>query len=274
LEVIVSVLATQGISQYYELHGDPANPPVLLVTGLGGVGTSWGPQIQRFATRYHVILPDQRGTGRTTRAADGYTTDQLAADMAALVEHLGRGPVHVVGESTGGAIGQYMALNHPDTVRSLTMSSSFARFDAYAEREFQVRRALLADSDRETVYSLYALLLFSPRYTRAHPEKVQAWIDRVLAQPVGPQDLEIALKRTDMIIAHDTLPKLGAISQPTLVLCGDQDACTPLPLSEEITDAIPGAQLVVFRDGGHLLELEQEEEYFQIVSSFIDRQDG
>jgi aminoacrylate hydrolase len=270
----MATLTTQGISLYYELLGNPANPPVLLIAGLGGVGTSWGPQIERFAAKYHVIVPDQRGTGRTTRAADGYTTEQIAADMAALVRHLGRGPVHVVGESTGGAIGQYMALNHPDTVRSLIMSSTFARFDAYAQRQFEVRRKVLAESDRETVYNLYALFLFSPGYTRKHPGKVQAWIDRVVAQPVGPQDLEIALKRTDMIMAHDTLAELGAIRQPTLILCGDHDFCTPPQLSDEIADAVPGAELVVLQDGGHLIELEQEDEYFQVVSSFVDRQDG
>ena len=182
--------------------------------------------------------------------------------------------MHVVGESTGGAIGQYMALNHPDTVRSLIMSSTFARFDAYARRQFEVRRKVLAESDRETVYNLYALFLFSPGYTRKHPEKVRAWIDRVVAQPVGPQDLEIALKRTDMITAHDTLAELGAIRQPTLILCGDHDFCTPPQLSDEIADAVPGAELVVLQDGGHLIELEQEDEYFQVVSSFVDRQNG
>lgn len=266
-------LTTQGIDLYYELYGDPSGPPVLLISGLGGVGASWGPQIELFAERYRVILPDQRGTGQTTRATGGYTTGQLAADMTALVDHIGLGAVHVVGESTGGAIAQQMALNHPGTVRSLVMSSTFARFDAYAQREFAVRRTLLATADRQTVYNLYATFLFSPRYTRAHPDKVQAWIDRVLAQPAGPGDGEIAIKRTEMIIAHDTLAKLSAIRHPTLVLCGDHDACTPQPMSEDIAAAIPGAELVVFKDGGHLIELEQEEEYFQVVSSFIDRQE-
>jgi aminoacrylate hydrolase len=98
-------LNTHGISLYYELHGNPANPPVLLLTGL-------------------VIVPDHRGTGQSTHAADGYTTEQLADDMASLIEHLSLGPVHVVGSSTGGAIAQYMALNHSHTVRSLTLSSA------------------------------------------------------------------------------------------------------------------------------------------------------
>lgn len=268
----MATLNAQGISLYYEEHGNPANPPVLLISGLGGVGASWGPQIARFAERYHVILPDQRGTGRTTHAAGGYTTRQLAADMAALVGHLGAGPVHVVGESTGGAIAQHMALRHPESVRSLAMSSAFARFDAYAHREFKVRRALLAGAtDREVVYDLYATLLFSPRYARRHPERVQAWVDRVLAQPPGPLDAEIPVKRTEMIIAHDTLAELGSITQPTLVVCGDHDACTPLPMSEDIAAGVPGAELVVFPGGGHLIELEEEDRYFQVVSSFIDQ---
>jgi len=109
----MATLNTQGISLYYELLGDPARPPVLLVSGLAGVGKSWGPQIRRFAEKYLVILPNQRGTGQTTHAENGYTTQQLAADLAAQIEHLALGPVHVVGSSTGGAIGQYLALNHP-----------------------------------------------------------------------------------------------------------------------------------------------------------------
>ncbi len=268
----MAVLNTQGISQYYEVHGDPANPPVLLVAGLGGVGTSWGAQVKLFAERYYVIVPDHRGTGRTTHAADGYTTQQLAADMAALVEHLALGPVHVVGASTGGAIGQYMALNHPRTVRSLTMASSFARFDAFVRREFEVRRKLAAESDRQTLYSCYALFLFSPAYARENPERVQAWVDRVLANPEAPGDREIALKRIDMIAAHDTLAQLGAITQPTLVICGDHDFCTPLPLSQEIAGAVPGAELAVLEGGGHFIDIEQEADFFEIVSAFIDRQ--
>ncbi|NUH40121.1 hypothetical protein HUF15_25740 [Streptomyces samsunensis] len=55
----MSTLNLQGFSLYYETHRDPEGPPVLLVSGLGGVGASWETQIARFAEKYHVILPDQ-----------------------------------------------------------------------------------------------------------------------------------------------------------------------------------------------------------------------
>ena len=268
----MTTLNLNGFGQYYEELGDLSAPPVLMVSGLGGVGESWGPQIQRFAERYHVILPDHRGTGRSTHTSEGYTTKQLSHDMATLVEHLDLGPVHVVGASTGGAIAQYMALDYPHTVRSLTLSSTFARFDAYTRREFEIRRKMAEHWNRSELFNGYSLFLFSPRYTDEHPEKVQAWIDRGVAHPEQPGDREIGLKRIDMIAAHDTFHRLCEIKRPTLVVCGTHNFCTPLPLSEELAAKIPGARLVVFEEGGELIELEQEEEYFKVVSRFLSEQ--
>jgi aminoacrylate hydrolase len=100
---------------------------------------------------------------------------------------------------------------------------------------------------------------------------VTAWIERAAAHPTGPEDLEITLKRIDMLMAHDTRPHLAKIRHPSLVLCGDHNFCTPLPLSEEIARGVPGAEFVVFEDTGELIEIEKEEEFFQTVSAFIGR---
>ena len=74
-----------------------------------------------------------------------------------------------------------------------------------------------------------------------------------------------------MIAAHATLARLADISAPTLVICGEQNHCTPLPLSEEIAHAVRGAELVVLKEAGELIELEQASEYHRIVAGFIDR---
>jgi aminoacrylate hydrolase len=263
-------LETQGISLYYELHGEPSAPPVLLITGLGGVGKSWGEQVQRFAGSHYVVLPDQRGTGQTTHAQDGYTTQQLADDMAALVDHLRLGPVHVVGASAGGAIAQHLALEHTEIVRSLTISSSFARFDSFVRREFETRRKMAAEWDRHTLMSAYSQFLLGPRFTHDHPDRVSQWIERAAANPTAPADREIDLKRIDMVAAHDTYDRLDEIRTPTLVTCGTHNFCTTLALSEEIAARIPGAELVTFDEAGELIEFEQPEKFFQTVSRFID----
>jgi aminoacrylate hydrolase len=264
----MATLKTQGISLHYELFGDSRKPPVLLISGLGGTGASWSSQVPRFAADHFVVLPDHRGTGKTTHAADGYTIAQLAADMASLLAHLELGPTHLVGSSTGGAVAQVMALDHASVVRSATMSSSFARAESFLRREFALRRKLVAEADQHTVYSAYALFLFSPEYASRNPDKVAAWVDRAASFPA---DREIALKRIDMIMAHDVLARLGAVRRPTLVVCGDSDFCTPLFLSEEIARAIPGAELAVLPGGGHFIHDEQEERYFETVRAFIDR---
>jgi aminoacrylate hydrolase len=263
----MATLDTQGISLYYEIHGTRGKPPVLLLSGLGGAGTSWGANVDRFARDHLVVVPDQRGTGKTTRPEGGYSVPQLATDMASLLGRVDAGPAHVVGTSTGGAIAQVMALDHPETVRSLTLASSFARPDAFLLREFELRRKLMAEADMHTLYTCYALFLFSPRHARDNPERVRAWIDRCAALP---PEREVALKRIDMIMAHDALARLADIRKPTLVIGGDQDFCTPPQLSEEIARAIPGAERVSLA-GGHMIHDEQPEEFFAAVRGFIDR---
>ena len=118
-------LDAEGISQHYELLGPPGASPILLISGLGGAGASWGTQVERFSSDHRVILPDQRGTGRSSRAIDGYTTQQLAADMTAI-------------------------------------SSSFARFDAYMHRQFQVRAKMAGVGPAGPVRGLFSLPLRPP----------------------------------------------------------------------------------------------------------------
>jgi len=214
------------------------------------------------------VVPDHRGTGRTSRPKDGYTIAQHAADMAALIDHLALGPTHVVGSSTGGAIAQLMALDHAALVRTVTQVSSFARPDDFMRRQFRLRRKLQAEADMQTAADGAALFLFSPRYASRNPDIVAAWIARAATQRA---EREIALARIDMIMAHDALARLPGIKQPTLIVCGDDDFCTPRHLSEEIAQAIGGAELAVVPDAGHFVYLEQEQRFFDAVRAFIGR---
>ena len=264
----MATLTTQGIDIHYELFGDRKKPPVVLLHGLAGSGRSWGSQVERFAERFFVVLPDQRGCGQSSRPEQGYTIAQMALDTASLLEHLDVGPAHVVGSSTGGAIAQVLALDHAALVRTVTLASSFACADAFMRREFATRRLLMAEHDRKAAVSGYALFLFSPRYARDNPEAVEQWVERASS---GPDDREIALARIDMVMAHDARARLGAIAQPALVICGDTDFCTPLPNSEELARLVAGAELAVLRGGGHLIHHEQEQLFHDTVRAFVAR---
>ena len=96
----------------YEEYGE--GPPLMFVSGLGGVGSYWTPQIEAFAKHYRVIIHDHRGTGQSTKSKIRYSLEQMSADTIGLMDVLGVSSAHLVGHSTGGAIAQILCLDHPD----------------------------------------------------------------------------------------------------------------------------------------------------------------
>jgi aminoacrylate hydrolase len=262
----VQRVEVDGVGTAYEVIGD--GPPLLLLTGLGGVGRAWGAHRERFAERFTTIVPDHRGTGQSDAPVSGYTIAAHAADMAAVIDAVGLGPAHIVGSSTGGAIGQTMAIDHPATVRSLVAVSSWAGPDPFFEAQFIARRRVLTDSGPRAYAEASALFLFDPAFASRNQDQVQAWVDKASA---GPPNVDVMAQRIDMIRAHDERARLTAISVPTLVLVGEADVCTPPHLSEELAAAIPGARLEVL-PGGHFVYIEHPDAFFDAVVSFVDAQ--
>lgn len=259
----MEIVDVDGIEIAFEKPG--SGPPVLLLTGLGGVGRAWGGLIERFAENHTTIVPDHRGTGSSSKPRSGYTIEALATDMSGLVRHLDLGPVHVVGSSTGGAIGQVMAIDHPDTVASVTLVDSWAGPDPYFLNQFEVRKSILLDQGVPAYTRASSLFLFAPSFAAKHPEVVESWIAKALSSPGDP---EIMSQRIDMIMAHDQRDRLSRIMVPTLVMVGDEDICTPPFASRELAESIPGARFEVL-PGGHLIYLEQPEMFAGTVARFL-----
>ena len=255
--------AVNDIEIHYEMQGE--GDPVMLLTGLGGAGKGWGPQIPIFTKEFLTIVPDHRGAGQSTFADDGYTIEQHASDMAETLRLLDCGPAHIVGSSTGGAIGVVMALDHPDVVRSIVVCSSWAKTDDFFRQQFEVRKRTLRDSGIEAYQQANALFLFAPTYVRDHYDDVREWCEMVSAIPA---DVDVMVKRIDMIIAHDQLGRLGDVGKPTLVIVGKEDFCTPPYFSEQLAGAIPGAELAIL-EGGHFFYKERPEEFYQRVREFV-----
>ncbi|MDH3500286.1 MAG: alpha/beta hydrolase [Acidimicrobiia bacterium] len=266
--------ATNGsIEIYYDIIG--TGDPVMLITGLGGAGRAWGDQVARFSSVFVTAVPDHRGTGRSSKPRPyeevngetrAYTVGGLAADMAATLRHIARGPAHVVGSSTGGAFAQVMALEHPDVVRSITLASSWARADDHFRHQFAARKRMLAEAGPMAYTEVTALFLYSPDYIRDRYAEVRAWCDSA----ADGTDPEIMAARIDMIVDHDTVGRLEKIDVPALVIVGADDVCTPPALSRELADLIPAAEYVEM-PGGHLIYKEHPDLFFEHVSSFIRR---
>lgn len=256
-------MTANGIEVAFSIHGD--GDPVMLITGLGGVGRSWGQVIELFANQYMTIVPDHRGTGGSTRADHGYSIEMHARDMVDLLEGLQCGPTHVVGSSTGGAIAQVMALDHPAAVRTITLASSWAGPDDFFRHQFAVRKSILARQGAEEYAAASALFLFSPRFMRERHDQVEMWQQAASGPSV---DIAILQRRIDMILEHDQTDRLERIEHPTLVLVGREDMCTPLHMSQELVSLIKGAELKIL-EGGHLIYQEAPHPFHETVSMFI-----
>jgi aminoacrylate hydrolase len=251
---------------YYETHG--AGQPVLLVPGLGGVGSYWNPNLPAFSAKHQVIIHDHRGTGQSTHSKIKYSVDQMTDDLVRLMDHLKIERAHLVGHSTGGAIGQTLAATRPNRLASLVIYASWTKADPFFKRVFEARRTLLTASG-------------AAAYVRSTPVFLYPdwWINKNLALleerekvtiPNFPAT-EIVASRIDAVVNFDRTADLTRITTPTLVLCARDDMLTPPYFSEELARLIPAAELHVLDKGGHCASETALEEFNAVVLKFLER---
>lgn len=249
---------------YYEEQG--RGPTLMLVPGLGGQGAFWGPQVGDFARDFRVIVHDHRGAGRSTHSRIQYSVDQMAADTIALMDRLGIEHAHYVGHSTGGAMGQTIAQDHPGRLLSLVLSATWPGQDAYFRRCFETRKELLLNRGFESYWRASVVMLRPPRWISEHDAALDEEMKRLAA---APPPVEVLASRIDAIMRFDRRKRLGEIRCPTLVVVAADDALTPAFYSEELAAKIPGAQLAVLPTGGHFAPTLVPDEYNAAVGRFL-----
>ena len=249
---------------FYEEAGE--GPPLMLVPGLGGVGAFWAPQIAALKRRFRCIIHDHRGCGRSTRSRIAYSVEQMSTDALRLMDALKIERAHFVGHSTGGAMGQAIALDHPERLDRLVLSATWAGPDPFFQRCFAVRREVLEKLGPASYQRVTNAFLWPPYWIKANAEKLATMEKAALADP---QPLEIALSRIDAIVRFDRRAGLARIKTPTLVICAKDDMVTPAHLSEEIAAAVPGAKLAMLEKGGHFCPASEAEAYNAVLMAFL-----
>jgi len=253
-----------GAELYYETHG--SGPPLFLVAGLGGDGRWWGGNVAELARKFTVIVHDHRGTARSTLSRIAYSVDQMAGDALQLIEGLGYEKVHWCGHSTGGAMGQVLAIDHPGRIDRLVLSSTWPKTDAFFRRLFEVRSLLLRELGPAAYLKSSALALNSPAWVRDHDADLaaaEARADETIPMP------EIVLSRIAAIVAYDRREQLQKVRAPTLAICARDDTVTPLYFTEELVRLIPGARTYVLPDGGHAYPNVHGAEFRRVMTSFL-----
>jgi aminoacrylate hydrolase len=255
---------SDGARLHYETRGE--GPPLLLVSGLGGVAGFWSDHVDHFAERFTVVTHDHRRTGRSTLSRIEYSVEQMAGDVIELMDGLGIARTHYLGHSTGGAIDQVLAIDRPERIDRLVLSATWATADAYFHNLFEVRAATLREQGPGAYARLSALFMKPPRWIRDHAHRFE---ENLTATMRNPPDPAITLSRIAAIRRFDRHSDLGRITAPTLVIAAADDVVTPAYFSEELAQEIQGARLALLPEGGHFLPNVVEEEFREIVETFL-----
>jgi pimeloyl-ACP methyl ester carboxylesterase len=261
----------RGVTLCYEAFGDPADTPILLIMGLATQMIAWHEDFcEQLAERgFYVVRFDNRDIGRSTHfdfspASPGqmlmrklpreqYTLSDMADDAAALLRELGIAPAHVVGASMGGMIGQMLAAEHPEVVRSLTSIMSNTGSRRHGQPAMAVYRYLLRPPPRDRdgyiqrsaeVFGLVGSTGFErdEAYVR---ERAGRSYDRGFDVRAGGRQLGA------IIASGDRTARLRHIKAPTLVIHGTVDKMVRPSGGKATAKAIPGARLMMVEGMGH-----------------------
>jgi pimeloyl-ACP methyl ester carboxylesterase len=218
--------------------------------------------------RFRITVVDNRGVGQSSLPDGEFGVVDMAADAAALLDHLDIARTHIAGFSMGGAIAQELALARPDLVRSLVLVDSFAGADRYlkAVMESFIWIAGIADSEVAFANSLLPWIYAPALYDDGRIDEIVA---AMLANP-HPQDVEAFRRTTRACLGHDTRDRLAHVAAPTLVVFGELDILLPPRFSQELAAGIPGARLVALPGRAHQPFQEAPEEFNAIVTAFSD----
>ena len=166
----------------------------------------------------------------------------------------------------GGAVAQAMALDAPDRVRSLVLSSTWARPDAYFRKAFAQRRDILALGGAAAYARAQTLAVLPPAWFAANPQAAEAF-ERDAEK--GCRDPAAILRRIDALLAFDRADKLGAIGMPTLVVYSLGDQVVPPHMSIDLAGRIDGARRAALSAGGHFAPLIAAGDFADAIMGFI-----
>ena len=264
-------VTVNGVRLYYELTGD--GPPLVLVHGSWGDGAGWDLVAPTLAQQFRVLIYDRRGHSRSERPPTQGSADEDVDDLAALIEHLGLAPAHVVGSSSGAALALRLAARRPELVRSVAGHEPplYAPFvddpdDGALMREaltrFAAVVACLEAGEAEGGTRLFAETYshgpggwdqIPPERQRIMIGNAPTWIDEMRDPGAWTADLSA----------------LAAIPCPILLTYGDRSLPFLAPVVAKLAAVLQGIQTQVITGAGHVPAATHPREYADAIASFV-----
>ena len=248
-----------GLKMYYEIHGS-GEPVVLLHGAFMTITNNWTGWIDELSKTRKVIAIEMQGHGRTADTARDITDENLADDVAALLEQLKIPRADLIGYSMGGAVAMQCAIRHPDKVRKVVIISSYFRRDGVVKEAFDaIPKLTAADFKGSPIESEYKKL--SPT-----PDEFPNFVKRLLATASRGHDI--------------SADQLKAATAPMFFIHGDADGVRLEHISEmyrlkggEIHgDMRPrsASRLAILPNTTHVTLMDRRSVIIPMVNDFLD----
>ncbi len=250
---------------HYEVRGEGI--PLLLLNHIGASRLGWREEfLAALEGDFTLILPDQRGTGRSDKPDVPYMLHDMARDMVGLLNTLEMSRVHLLGLSMGGAVAQELALLVPKRIDHLLLVATFCGPRRSVPRDPAVRQRVAhrAGLPREERIRVMLPVYYSQACIAAHEALLIALTERGMRE-TPPHTL---VRQTEAVQQFDSYDRLAAMDQPTLVIHGTADVMIPCANAQMLADRLPHARVVLIPEVGHIPMTEQPDCIAQLVREF------
>ena len=251
--------------------------PILFISGTSQTKDVWEPTLlsELAATNHTVIIFDNRGMGETTAGTKPFSIEQFANDTAGLLDALQIESTDVFGASLGSFIAQELTLNYPQKVDRLVLSAGYCGGKETVYPSGQAAETLmtlaspqiLQNMTAEQQAMILAPIMFSQEWLDEHPEIMNTIIQLTPVRSASPD----IIQQQGLAVAtwKGSCDRLANITQPTLVIVGDQDLLAPVANSVMMAQRIPNSQLVVMEGTGHGTMWQVPNEFTAHIQNFL-----
>ncbi|MEW6335373.1 MAG: alpha/beta hydrolase [Thermodesulfobacteriota bacterium] len=249
----------------YRLFGN--GYPLLMIMGYGSTMNLWEPRlIDTLASRFRVIIFDNRGMGSSGAGTQAFSIEQFSEDTCGLMDALGIERAHVLGWSMGSLIAQELALRHPSKVNKLVLYAAHCDAGMFPPSPDLIRQLTDTTGTPEERGMRYIGALFSDPWLQNHGGR----IGEIFFRPMGNIPEESVGRQAMAIDAwKGATDRLGGIRSPALLIAGTEDRLVVPQNARFLCDHMPDAKLALIENGGHGLMFQYPDLFCRKVLGFL-----